>query len=100
MARAEQQDGGQRDPAAHGMHHDRTGKVVELFAEAGLQPGLDAEGLIPGDALEEGAVSYTHLDVYKRQLQRFHDYLAKQAPVLPPEESAQRPIYRLSLIHI
>ena len=27
-------------------------------------------------------------------LQRFHDYLAKQAPVLPPEESAQRAIYR------
>ncbi len=27
-------------------------------------------------------------------LQRFHDYLTKQAPVLPPEESAQRAIYR------
>jgi len=27
-------------------------------------------------------------------LQRFHDYLARQAPVLPPEESAQRAIYR------
>ena len=27
-------------------------------------------------------------------LQRFHDYLAKQAPVLPTEESAQRAIYR------
>jgi nitrogenase-stabilizing/protective protein len=27
-------------------------------------------------------------------LQRFHDYLAKQAPVLPPEESAQRTTYR------
>lgn len=27
-------------------------------------------------------------------LQRFHDYLAKQAPVLPSEESAQRAIYR------
>lgn len=27
-------------------------------------------------------------------LQRFHDYLAKQVPVLPPEESAQRAIYR------
>src|SRR5512139_1692163 len=30
-------------------------------------------------------------------LQRFHDYLAKQAPNLPPEESAQRGIYRLWL---
>lgn len=30
-------------------------------------------------------------------LQRFHDYLGKQAPNLPPEESAQRGIYRLWL---
>ncbi|WP_306603645.1 nitrogenase-stabilizing/protective protein NifW [Azonexus sp.] len=30
-------------------------------------------------------------------LQRFHDYLAKQAPNLPPEESQQRGIYRLWL---
>lgn len=30
-------------------------------------------------------------------LQRFHDYLTKQAPNLPPEESAQRGIYRLWL---
>ena len=28
-------------------------------------------------------------------LQRFHDYLARQAPNLPPEEGAQRGIYRL-----
>ncbi|MBK8745404.1 nitrogenase-stabilizing/protective protein NifW [Propionivibrio sp.] len=30
-------------------------------------------------------------------LQRFHDYLAKQAPNLPPEEDTQRVIYRLWL---
>jgi nitrogen fixation protein NifZ len=30
-------------------------------------------------------------------LQRFHDYLAKQAPNLPPEEELQRGIYRLWL---
>jgi len=30
-------------------------------------------------------------------LQRFHDYLARQAPNLPPEEGAQRGIYRLWL---
>ncbi len=30
-------------------------------------------------------------------LQRFHDYLAKQAPNLPPEEESQRGIYRLWL---
>jgi nitrogenase-stabilizing/protective protein len=30
-------------------------------------------------------------------LQRFHDYLSKQAPNLPPEEEQQRGIYRLWL---
>ncbi|WP_374327317.1 nitrogenase-stabilizing/protective protein NifW [Azonexus sp.] len=30
-------------------------------------------------------------------LQRFHDYLARQAPNLPPEEEQQRAIYRLWL---
>ena len=30
-------------------------------------------------------------------LQRFHDYLTKQAPNLPPEEEQQRGIYRLWL---
>jgi len=30
-------------------------------------------------------------------LQRFHDYLARQAPNLPPEEELQRGIYRLWL---
>jgi len=30
-------------------------------------------------------------------LQRFHDYLAKQAPNLPPEESARFGIYKLWL---
>lgn len=30
-------------------------------------------------------------------LQRFHDYLAKQVPNLPPEEEQQRGIYRLWL---
>ena len=36
------------------MHHDGAGEIVELLAEAGLEPGLDAEGLVPGDAFEEG----------------------------------------------
>ena len=36
------------------MHDDRTREVVELLAEACFQPGLDAEGLIPRDAFEEG----------------------------------------------
>ena len=30
-------------------------------------------------------------------LQRFHDYMAKQAPNLPPEDEAKRGIYRLWL---
>ena len=30
-------------------------------------------------------------------LQRFHDYLARQAPNMPPDEDAQRGIYRLWL---
>jgi nitrogenase-stabilizing/protective protein len=30
-------------------------------------------------------------------LQRFHDYLAKQVPNLPPDETQQRAIYRLWL---
>lgn len=30
-------------------------------------------------------------------LQRFHDYMAKQAPNLPPEDDAKRGIYRLWL---
>jgi len=30
-------------------------------------------------------------------LQRFHDYLSRQAPNLPPEEEQQRAIYRLWL---
>src|SRR5574343_1312731 len=54
MARAEQQDGGKGNPAPHGMYHHRAGEIVKFFAKAGLEPGLDAEGLVPGDALEEG----------------------------------------------
>ena len=54
MAGPQQQNCRQRDPAAHRMHHHRAGKVVELRPEALGEPGLDAECLVPGDALEEG----------------------------------------------
>ncbi|EOA06267.1 hypothetical protein HFRIS_003398 [Herbaspirillum frisingense GSF30] len=53
-ARTQQQHGGQGDPAADGVDHDGTGEVVEFGAEGGCQPGLYAEVLVPGDALEEG----------------------------------------------
>src|SRR5690606_6515616 len=36
------------------MHDHRPGEVVEFRAEAALEPGLDNEGAVPGDALEEG----------------------------------------------
>src|SRR5690606_25853967 len=50
----ELQYGHQADPAADRMHDHRTGEVVELGTEAGLEPGLETEGAVPGDALEEG----------------------------------------------
>jgi hypothetical protein len=36
------------------MHHDGTCEVVEFFSIVGFQPGLEAEGLVPGNAFEEG----------------------------------------------
>ena len=36
------------------MHDDGTSEVMELLAECCLEPGLDAECLVPGDTLEEG----------------------------------------------
>jgi len=35
------------------VHDDAAGEVVEFLAERRLQPGLDAEVLIPRNALEE-----------------------------------------------
>jgi nitrogenase-stabilizing/protective protein len=42
---------------------------------------------------DTGVVQVNRLHI----LQRFHDYLARQAPELPPEEAAQHAIYRLWL---
>ena len=42
-----------RDPAAERVDDDAAGEVVELRAERGLEPALDAEVLVPRDALEE-----------------------------------------------
>lgn len=52
------------------------------------------------DFLDYFAVPYDPSVVHVNRLhilQRFHDYLAKQVPNLPPEESAQHNIYRLWL---
>src|SRR5690606_38156308 len=53
-AGAELQYGHEADPAADSMHDHRPGEVVEFRAEAALEPGLDTEGAVPGDAFEEG----------------------------------------------
>ena len=52
------------------------------------------------DFLEYFGVPYDPAVVHVNRLhilQRFHDYLSKQAPNLPPEEEQQRGIYRLWL---
>jgi nitrogenase-stabilizing/protective protein len=52
------------------------------------------------DFLDYFAIPYDPAVVHVNRLhilQRFHDYLAKQAPNLPPDEDAQRGIYRLWL---
>jgi hypothetical protein len=36
------------------MDDHRAGEIVELRAQRSLQPGLDAEVVVPDDALEEG----------------------------------------------
>ncbi len=51
--RAEQQHRRQRDPAAHCVHHDRTGEVVKLRAERRFQPRLHTQVLVPHNAFEE-----------------------------------------------
>jgi len=52
------------------------------------------------DFLEYFGIPYEASVVHVNRLhilQRFHDYLARQAPNLPPEEDQQRAIYRLWL---
>ncbi len=52
------------------------------------------------DFLDYFGVSYEPSVVHVNRLhilQRFHDYLAKQAPKLPPDEAQQRAIYHLWL---
>ena len=68
---------------------------ITLTLDEALEELVSAE-----DFLEFFAVPYEPSVVHVNRLhilQRFHDYLAKQAPNLPPEEDAQHGIYRLWL---
>ena len=55
----QQDDRGQSNPAAHGVHYNRARKVVKLFTGGGLDPSLHTEVLVPRDALKEG-IDKTH----------------------------------------
>ena len=52
-ASAQQDHSRQCDPPANGMHHDRAREIMEFLTRYRLDPGLHAEMLVPGDALEE-----------------------------------------------
>lgn len=68
---------------------------ITLTLEEAMEELVSAE-----DFLDYFEVPYEPAVVHVNRLhilQRFHDYLAKQAPNLPPEEDQQRGIYRLWL---
>ena len=68
---------------------------ITLTLEEALEELVSAE-----DFLEFFDVAYEPSVVHVNRLhilQRFHDYMAKQAPNLPPDEEQQRGIYRLWL---
>jgi len=68
---------------------------ITLTLEEAMEELVSAE-----DFLDFFEVPYVPAVVHVNRLhilQRFHDYLAKQAPNLPPDEEQQRGIYRLWL---
>ena len=68
---------------------------ITLTLEEALEELVSAE-----DFLEYFDVPYDQSVVHVNRLhilQRFHDYMSKQAPNLPPDEEQQRGIYRLWL---
>ncbi len=68
---------------------------ITLTLDEDLEELVSAE-----DFLEFFEVPYEPSVVHVNRLhilQRFHDYMAKQAPNLPPDEDQQRGIYRLWL---
>ena len=52
-ARPQQQHRDQANPTADGVHNDRTREVMKLFAERCFEPRLNAEALVPCDALKQ-----------------------------------------------
>ena len=77
---------------------------VACSSENSTAIAADLEGLdeleSAEDFLDYFAVPYAAAIVAVNRLhilQRFHDYLTRQAPNLPPEEAQQRGIYRLWL---
>ena len=68
---------------------------ITLTLEEALEELVSAE-----DFLEYFDIPFDQSVVHVNRLhilQRFHDYMAKQAPNLPPDEEQQRGIYRLWL---
>ncbi len=68
---------------------------ITLTLEEALEELVSAE-----DFLEYFDIPYEQSVVHVNRLhilQRFHDYMSKQAPNLPPDEEQQRGIYRLWL---
>lgn len=68
---------------------------ITLTLDEALEELVSAE-----DFLDYFEVPYEQSVVHVNRLhilQRFHDYMAKQAPNLPPDDEAKRGIYRLWL---
>ena len=68
---------------------------ITLTLEEALEELVSAEDFLEffDVPFEPSVVHVNRLHI----LQRFHDYMAKQAPKLPPDEEQQRGIYRLWL---
>ncbi|MBU3695869.1 nitrogenase-stabilizing/protective protein NifW [Dechloromonas sp.] len=68
---------------------------ITLTLEEALEELVSAEDFLEffDVPFEPSVVHVNRLHI----LQRFHDYIAKQAPNLPPDEAQQRGIYRLWL---
>lgn len=68
---------------------------ITLTLEEALEELVSAEDFLEffDVPFEPSVVHVNRLHI----LQRFHDYMAKQAPNLPPDEEQQRGIYRLWL---